>query len=40
MLDATCTLARTLEEVREMAGDLIALALDLNEAEVGPVEVT
>jgi hypothetical protein len=31
---------RTLEEVREMARDLITLALDVDEAEVGPIEVT
>ena len=39
-LDANYTQARTLEEVREMARDLIALALDIDEAEVGPIEVT
>lgn len=39
-LDANCTQARTLEEVREMARELIALALDVDEAEVGPIEVT
>ena len=39
-LDANCTQARTLEEVREMARDLIALALDIDEAEVGQIVVT
>ena len=39
-LDANYTQARTLEEVREMARDLIALALDIDEADVGPIEVT
>ena len=39
-LDANYTQARTLEEVREMARDLIALALDVDEAAVGPIEVT
>ena len=39
-LDANYTQARTFEEVREMARDLIALALDIDEAEVGPIEVT
>ena len=38
-LDANYTQARTLEEVREMARELIALALDIDEAEVGPIEV-
>ena len=39
-LDANYTQARTLEEVRETARDLIALALDIDETEVGPIEVT
>lgn len=39
-LDANYTQARTLEEVPEMARDLIALALDIDDAEVGPIEVT
>ena len=39
-LDANYTEARTFEEVREMARDLIALALDIDEAEVGHVVVT
>ena len=39
-LDANYTQARTLEEVRDMARELIALALDVDEAEVGPIEVT
>ena len=39
-LDANYTQARTLEEVPEMARDLIALALDIDEAAVGQIEVT
>ena len=39
-LDANYTQARTFEEVREMARDLIALALDIDEAEVGEILVT
>ena len=39
-LDANYTQARTLEEVREMARDLIALALDIDEAEVGYIVVS
>ncbi|MCY4623080.1 MAG: hypothetical protein OXD34_14850 [bacterium] len=39
-LDANYTQARTLEEVPEMARDLIALALDIDEASVGQIEVT
>ena len=39
-LDANYTQAKTLEEVREMARDLIALALDIDEAAVGQIEVT
>lgn len=39
-LDANYTEARTFEEVREMARDLIALALDIDEAEVGRIVVT
>ena len=39
-LDANYTQARTFEEVREMARDLIALALDIDEAEVGHIVVT
>lgn len=38
-LDANYTQARTFEEVREMARDLIALALDIDEAEVGHIVV-
>jgi len=39
-LDANYTQARTLEEVRDMARDLIALALDIDETEVGEIVVT
>ena len=39
-LDANYTQARTLEEVEEMARDLIALALDINKAEVGELVIT
>ena len=39
-LDANYTQARTFEEVEEMARDLIALALDIDEADVGLIEVT
>ena len=39
-LGANYTQARTLEEVPEMARDLIALALDIDEADVEPIEVT
>ena len=39
-LDANYTQARTFEEVREMARDLIALALHIDEAEVGEILVT
>ena len=39
-LDANYTQARTLDEVRDMARDLIALALDIDEADVGHIEVT
>jgi len=39
-LDANYTQARTFEGVREMARDLIALALDIDEAEVGEIVVT
>jgi hypothetical protein len=39
-LGANYIQARTLEEVPEMARDPIALALDIDEAEVGPIEVT
>lgn len=39
-LDANYTQARTLEEVRDMARDLIALALDTDETEVGEIVVT
>ena len=39
-LDANYTQARTFEEVRDMARDLIALALDIDEAEVGQIVVT
>ena len=39
-LDANYTQARTFEEVREMARDLIALALDIDEVEVGEILVT
>ena len=39
-LDANYTQARTFDEVREMARDLVALALDIDEAEVGEILVT
>ncbi|MXZ07010.1 MAG: hypothetical protein F4Y75_05830 [Acidimicrobiia bacterium] len=39
-LDANYTQARTFEEVGDMARDLIALALDIDEDEVGEVLVT
>lgn len=39
-LNANYTQARTLEEVEEMARDLIALALDINETEVGELVIT
>ena len=39
-LDANYTQARTFDEVPEMARDLIALALDIDEAEVGEILVT
>ena len=39
-LDANYTQARTFDEVREMARDLVALALDIDEGAVGPIEVT
>ena len=39
-LDANYTQARTFEGVREMARDLIALALDIDEVEVGEILVT
>ena len=39
-LDANYTQARTFEEVAEMARDLISLALDIDEAEVGQIVVT
>ena len=39
-MDANYTQARTFEEVRKMARDLIALALDIDEAEVGETLVT
>ena len=38
-LDANYTQARTFEEVRDMARDLIALPLDVDEAEVGEILV-
>ena len=39
-LDANYTQARTFEEVREMARDLIGLALDIDEAKVAQIVVT
>ena len=39
-LDADYTQAWTLEEVRPVARDRIALALDIHEADVGPIEAT
>ena len=39
-LDANYTQARTFDEVEEMARDLIALVLDIDEADVGPIVVT
>ena len=39
-LDANYTQARTLDEVREMVRDLIALGLDVDEAQVGEILVT
>lgn len=39
-LDANYTQARTLEEVEEMARDLIALVLDIDQAEVGEIIIT
>lgn len=39
-LDANYTQARTFDEVPEMARDLISLALDIDEAEVGEILVT
>ena len=39
-LDANYTQARTCEEVRDMARDLIAHALDIDETEVGHILVT
>ena len=39
-LDANYTQARTLEEVEEMARDLIALTLDIDETEVGEIVIT
>lgn len=39
-LDANYTQARTLEEVEEMARDLISLALDINKTEVGELVIT
>ena len=39
-LDANYTQARTFDEVPEMARDLIALALDIEVADIGPIEVT
>lgn len=38
-LDANYTQARTFEEVHEMARGLIALALDIDEGEVGEIVV-
>ena len=38
-LDANYTQARTFEEVEGMARDLIALVLDVEEAEVGTIHV-
>ena len=39
-MDANYTQARTFEEVGDMARDLIVLALDIDEDEVGEVLVT
>ena len=39
-LDANYTQARTLDEVEEMARDLIALVLDIDEADIGTITVT
>ena len=39
-LDANYTQARKPEEVEEIARDLIALALDIEEAEVGELVIT
>ncbi len=39
-LDANYTQARTFEEVRDMARDLIGLALDVDEAKVAQIVVT
>ena len=39
-LNANYTQARTFEEVRETARDLIALALDIDQAEVREILVT
>ena len=39
-LDANYTQARTFEEVEDTTRDLIAMALGIDEAEVGPIEVT
>ena len=38
-LDANYTQARTFDKVGEMARDLIALALDVDESDVGLIEV-
>ena len=38
-LDDNHTQARTLEDVREMARDLVALVLEIDEADVGQIEV-
>ena len=38
-LDANYTQARTFEEVEGMARDLIALVLDIDEADVGTIQV-
>ena len=38
-LDANYTQAKTFEEVESMARDLIALALDVDDAEVGTIHV-
>lgn len=39
-LDANYTQARTFDEVEEMARDLIALVLDIDESGVGPILIT
>lgn len=39
-LDVKHTQARTLEDVREMARDLVALVPEIDEADVGPIEAT